>query len=106
MNFIKENSIQGWNCPICGYNLITTYIDEIYEDTEEYSIFLKKPSQIDVVKIKTISIVAGVNYIEARTMLSKSNICVFKGKAPQVKATCEKLKKAEILFDIIPKFKY
>lgn len=24
--------VQGWLCPICGWEILTTYIDEIYLD--------------------------------------------------------------------------
>ncbi|MBD5546182.1 MAG: hypothetical protein HDQ97_02050 [Lachnospiraceae bacterium] len=29
MNWSIEGATQGWRCPVCGWNIITTYIDEI-----------------------------------------------------------------------------
>ena len=55
MVYICKNSVQGWSCPACGWNIITTYIDKLYQDNTEYSIFIKKINNIDKDKIKLIS---------------------------------------------------
>ena len=40
MNWFFEGSIQGWLCSGCGWNLVTTYIDVINNDTTEYSVYI------------------------------------------------------------------
>lgn len=32
MNCSIEDATQGWRCPVCGWNIITTYIKEINTD--------------------------------------------------------------------------
>lgn len=51
MNWFSENSVQGWVCSSCGWNLITTNINEMYEGMTEYGIYIKN---IDGVKSERI----------------------------------------------------
>ena len=97
MIHICENSVQGWSCPVCGWEILTTHIAKIYQDMTEYSIFTK---------IKTISRIAGVNYIIAKQMLEKEDVCIMKAKAIDIKAAVCKLKDTDIPFEVIPKFNY
>lgn len=106
MIHICENSVQGWSCPICGWEILTTYTDKIYQDMTEYSIFTKRVTHIDKDKIKVISQIAGVNYIIAKQMLEKEDVCILKAKAIDIKTTVCKLEDADIPFEVIPKFNY
>ena len=106
MIHICENSVQGWSCPVCGWEILTTHIAKIYQDITEYSIFTKKVTHIDKEKIKTISRIAGVNYIIAKQMLEKEDVCIMKAKAIDIKAAVCKLKDTDIPFEVIPKFNY
>ena len=106
MNWFSEDSVQGWICHNCGWNLITTDIGEIYKDTVEYSVYIKNGGKVNNEKIKTIARIAGVNFINAREMLIEKHACILKGKAPKVKAVIEELGKSEIEVEVIPKFRY
>lgn len=106
MNWFSEGSVQGWMCSNCGWNLMTTNIDEIYEDTVEYSIYIKNINEINNEKIKSIARITGVNFIIAKKMLMESHVCILKDKASKVKNVIQELEKSEIQFEIIPKFKY
>lgn len=106
MNWFSENSVQGWVCLNCGWNLMTTNIDEIYEDITEYSLYIKNVNKVNNEKIKSIARIAGVNFIIARKMLTESHVCILKDKAPKVKDAIEELEKLKIQFEVIPKFKY
>ena len=35
MKWSIEGATQEWRCSVCGWNIITTYIDEINTDEEE-----------------------------------------------------------------------
>lgn len=106
MDYICENSVQGWKCPSCNWEILTTYIAEMYQDMTYYSIYVKNMVNIDNNKIKVISKIAGVNYLDARQMLIKGDMCVLKAKAVEIKSAVEKLQKAGISFEVIPKFNY
>lgn len=103
---ICENSSQGWSCPNCGWGIVTTYLDEIYQDAKVYSIYIKSIMDIDKDKIKLISKIAGVNYVVAKQMLEKGNVCILKEKAVNIKVAIDKLKMVNIPFEVIPKFHY
>ena len=98
--------MQGWSCPICGWGILTTYIDEIYQDTTEYSLFIKKDTSIDIEKIRLVAKIAGVNYIGAKQMLVKGDVCILKAKAVEIKKVINELQVAQILFEITPPFRY
>ncbi len=103
---IDENSVQGWRCPHCGWNILTTRIDKIYEDMTEYSIYIKSSTEIDMKKIKLIAKTAGVNYGVAKQMLVKGDICILKAKAKEIKETINRLEELNIPFEVSPEFKY
>lgn len=106
MTKVIKDSIQGWACSNCGWSMLTTYIDKIYEDDTEYSIFIINVKNIDEDKIKLIAKICGVNFVVARQMLLKDNVCILKAKAPEVRAVIGQLEKYNIQFDICPRFNY
>lgn len=50
MNWSIEGATQGWRCPMCGWNIITTYIEDIDRDETEYSLYIKNVTEVDVEK--------------------------------------------------------
>lgn len=103
---IRENSVQGWLCPFCGWEMLTTYIDKIYRDMTEYSICIKGVANIDKDKIKVISQIAGVNYIVAKQMLEEEGYCILKAKAIDIKKAICELENVNIPFEVTPEFIY
>ena len=55
MNWSIEGATQGWRCPMCGWNIITTYIEDIDRDETEYSLYIKNVTEVDVEKIKFVA---------------------------------------------------
>lgn len=106
MAAVRTTGVQGWLCPICGWEILTTYIDEIYLDQTEYSIWIKHVTNINKDIIRIISKIAGVNYIEIRNMLEKDSVCILKAKAIEIKKAVNDLESADVPYEIIPKFKY
>lgn len=103
---VRGNSVQGWSCPVCGWGILTTYIDKIYQDMTEYSICTKSIANIDKDKIKVVSQIAGVNYIVAKQMLEKEGICILKAKAIEIKKAICELENGNIPFEVISEFNY
>lgn len=106
MNWKIEGNTQGWWCPDCGWNVITSYIDEIDLDMTVYSVFIKNSVDIDKEKIKFIAKTANVSFNMAKQILEKKQVCILKGKATEVKKIIDKLQELKIDFTISPLFKY
>jgi len=51
MNWSIEGATQGWRCPMCGWNIITTYIEDIDRDETEYSLYIKNVTEVDAEKM-------------------------------------------------------
>lgn len=103
MIHVRENSVQGWSCPVCGWGILTTYIDKIHQDMTEYSICIKSVANIDKDRIKVISRIAGVNYLVAKQMLEKEGVCILKARAIDIKKAICELENANISFEVTPK---
>lgn len=103
---INEGTVQGWTCPKCGWNVLTTQISKIYDDMTTYSVYIKKTVETDKEKIKFIAKIARVNYIRAKQILMKGNACLMKGKAYEVKEVINGLSELGIQFEVIPVFNY
>lgn len=103
---VCATGVQGWSCPNCGWGVLTTYVDEIYLDTTEYSIWIKNVTNINKDIIRIISKIAGVNYIVARHMLEKDSVCILKAKAIEIKKALIDLEIADIPFEVTPEFIY
>ena len=66
MNWKIEDSTQGWWCPVCGWSIVTTYIDDIDMDDTEYSLYIINMKEIDKEKIKLVAKIANVNFVIAK----------------------------------------
>lgn len=106
MNWFIDGCIQGWICPLCGWDIVTTYIEDMYIDETEYSLYIKKVSEISIEKIKLVSQISGVNFIVARQMLEKEDNCILKAKAPKIKEAIVKLQELNIEYFVNPVFNY
>ena len=106
MNWSVEGATQGWRCPVCGWNIITTYIEDIDSDETEYSLYIKNVTEVDAEKIKFIAKTANVNFVIAKKMLEKKEACILKAKAPKIKTVIVKLQELGINFKVTPSFYY
>ena len=108
MIFKINKGTQGWYCPQCNWNLVTSYIEDLNIDETEYSLYIKikKTSVIDFEKIKIVSKIANVNYVNAKKMLELNEICILTAKAPVIKAAISTLKEFHIDYFVNPKFLY
>lgn len=100
------HATQGWICSVCGWGAVTTYIEEIYCDATEYSLYFKNVSDIDVEKIKLVAKTACVNFLPAKQMLEKEEACILKARAPEIRDAIVKLQEKNMEFYVIPEFKY
>jgi len=101
-----DSSIQGWYCMKCDWNIVTSNIQDIYQDTKEYIIYSNKHDNVTKDQIKVLAQVTGENYIKAKNILSTENKIICKGKAVVIKEVIKKLEENSIFYKVEPDFKY
>lgn len=101
-----EGSTQGWRCPLCGWDIITTYIADIYTDLTEYSLYANRDADVNTDKIRLVAQIANVNFIVARQMLEESERCILKAKAPEIMKAIAKMQELDMGYVVTPSFKY
>jgi len=106
MKLGSENSTQGWKCDSCGWNIVTTYIDEIEIDETEYKLYIRNKMQSNIKKVKCIAKIANVNFVVSKKMLEEEEICVLKAKAVKIKLAIARLQAVDIDYYVEPLFKY
>ena len=106
MKWSIEDATQGWKCPMCGWNIITTYIEDIDSDETKYSLCIKNVTEVDAEKIKFVAKTANVNFVIAKQMIEKREACILKAKAPKIKKVIVKLQELGIEFNVTPSFDY
>lgn len=106
MRYKKEGSSHGWFCDYCGWNVVTSFMEPIYEDVEIYYVFNDGVSKESMQMIKCIAQITGENFIMSKELLSKKGSVLYKGDAKSVKSILHKLTQNEIQFKVIPEFPY
>ena len=79
MNWSIEGATQGWRCPMCGWNIITTYIEDIDRDETEYSLYIKNVTEVDAEKIKFVAKQSGAGKVCAGEWVPRGraeSVCV------------------------------
>jgi hypothetical protein len=115
ININSEHTV-GMTCPKCGWGWVTSRFDPIATDETDYSVFIKPDNPAVPSNIKLIADIAGVNFLQAKKLLSSGNDeLVYKAKnesastmykAQRVQAVAKKLKEAGIVFTITPEFPF
>lgn len=113
---IKDGRAVGMTCPHCGWGWVTSYFDPISTDNTDYSIFIKAYNPATTSNIKIIADIAGINFLQAKKLLSSGkDELVYKAKneaastmykAQHVQVIAKRLKEADIAFAIVPDFPY
>lgn len=106
MNWISEGSTQGYRCPVCGWNIITTYIEDINSDKTEYSLYIKNVTEVDIEKIKFVAKTTNVNFLIAKRILERREACILKAQTPKIRIVIERLQELQIDFYVEPSFDY
>ena len=69
MTVMQEDNVSGLICPKCGWNIVTTKIDDIMLDTQLYQLFVLKNEHINRNQIRILSKISGMNYICIKQIL-------------------------------------
>ena len=102
----SEGSTIGIKCPTCGYSIVTTNIDQIYEDTQDYKVVLKNCNLDDIDSLRIVSKILSCNFIETKKLLANLPTLVFEGKATDVKLIKEMLDNISADYEITPNYNY
>lgn len=60
MTVMQEDNVNGLICPKCGWNIVTTKIDDIMLDTQLYQLYILKNEHINRNQIRILSKISGV----------------------------------------------
>jgi len=103
---IKKDSTVGMVCPNCGYGVVTSFIDPIYEDYQEYEIYLTEGNTVTKDNYFLIQSLTNMSMLEMKHLFETTPFLLFKGLAPEVKELKGKLDECSINYSIVPEFKY
>jgi len=107
MEYKRDSSTEGYHCTNCDWNVVTTYIDPINLDMQEYNVYLID-DEISVTssQIKLVAKIANCNYIQSKKILESKGGFLYKGRATLVKEVIQELDENEINYKIEPEFSY
>ena len=54
MTVMQEDNVNGLICPKCGWNIVTTKIDDIMLDTQLYQLYILKNEHINRNQIRIL----------------------------------------------------
>ena len=103
---IESNNPVGLKCPNCVWGWATTFIDPIYNDQTNYSVFLLEGNEQTKEKIKVVSKITNLNMLQAIKIFESTPYEIFSGKAVNVKAAIELLRTQSLNFKVEPEFPY
>ena len=91
----------------CGWNIVTTKIDDIMLDTQLYQLYILKNEHINRNQIRILSKISGMNYICIKqNIVTRNKTLLISDRAFKIKAIKEMLEKEKIQFEVVPEFKY
>ena len=100
MTVMQEDNVNGLICPKCGWNIVTTKIDDIMLDTQLYQLYILKNEHINRNQIRILSKISGMNIV------TRNKTLLISDRAFKIKAIKEMLEKEKIQFEVVPEFKY
>ena len=81
-----EGSSMGVRCSHCDYEVVTTFVDPIYEDDTIYSIVLEKNNAINKDTVGYLMTITGLNIPNVSDLIkNRCPYVLFKGNAVDVK---------------------
>jgi hypothetical protein len=101
-----EGSTEGLFCTKCDWAIVTTHIPKIAQDITRYKVFLSSADFKNKDHVKTVSIVANKNFVQARKMIQESRPLLFEGEAIEVDKVRDALKSVGVKYEIEPIFPY
>jgi len=103
---IQKEGTTGMVCPNCGFGFVTSYIDPMYEDQNEYEIYLSKGNKITNKNYFLIQSITGKNIQEIKQLFESSPYLLYKGHAAEVRELMNKLDESGVKYVIAPDFIY
>lgn len=92
-------------CPNCGWNIVTTYIEPVYEDQKTYRLLVLPGNPSTKPVLSAVSKAAGVNFLGAKPIIENGG-CIFEGAALEIVEKKHLLDEALIAYAIEPDFPY
>lgn len=101
-----EGSTQIIECSSCDYSVVTSYIDPIHEDNQEYRIIIDGCESRNKKTYIALSRIAGTNVLGVKRLLDNTPTELLVGKAAEIKDVLDSLNENNVNYHIVPEFKY
>ncbi len=101
-----EGSTLIVSCKKCGFSIVTSRIDPLYEDNCEYQIYLLEGNAISKDNYFIIQSLTNLNMMQIKKIFENLPYMIFKGSAFEVQEIRKKLDKCKVKYKIVPNFKY
>ena len=102
------SSVQGsclvLQCNNCGAKVVGTHVEPIREDMTRYHISLAEGNEATPAALRTVSRLAGTNYLGAKRLLQRPEGDLARGLAPEVRDVARRLADAGVSYVIDPPF--
>lgn len=103
MTFFQKYGSCGWRCPNCSDELVTTYIDPVYEDETDYTLSIHPVEDPTSAMIKVVSKIMNCNFLNAKRKISSGEATI-QGKAITILKVIAELQENAISYSITPEF--
>lgn len=112
MNYFVKGQSQVYECPRCGWGVCTSYYSPEELDTTEYELKVL-PQDAEINKVKALSKVTALNYLECRKILQNGDYIIkgqsalrFSSDTMTFHEKAKLIKEAGIAFVITPIYPY
>ena len=102
MENLDQGSTIGLICANCGWNVVTSKM----ADGKNYKIYLLSADPQNRKHIKAISVVANVNFLQAREISQKERVLIVEDRASAIDKVRKLFDECFIRYEIEPPFPY
>lgn len=102
---VNDFSSVAWVCPKCGYGEATTTSEMIYDDEKIYTITLLNNDSNNLLIVKTISKLTGLNYIKTKELINNPK-SIITGRSYEILDKKKVLDENGVKYSIVPDFPY
>jgi hypothetical protein len=101
LEYRQEKRIQGLYCDSCGWVVVTSYFSEAESDPAAYAVVVYGVASPELSQIRAVADMAGVNFLEAKRLLTQETFQAFKGKRAKAQEAFQRLQAVGLSSELI-----